>query len=237
METYTIPYTIKRKILFDNLFSIIIGIGLIAGTVSLKFFVIEKYIDDTTIQNIFNVCMCGITFIGTIFLIVLPAVALISGTSEKKTEKFMRKNQITTEMLSEDFTKAKTFGKVKIGHFFTYFKANFEYNIIPNKDILWVYKRTKAYKQKRVNRSLNGDIKNERYLMSERYTYSVILRLYTGKKYTVSCSGKKSAEDIIKYYEYFSHILLGEDRENKRQYEKKRKEILEKIKENNMKKE
>ena len=42
METYTIPYTIKRKILFDNLFSIIIGIGLIAGTVSLKFFVIEK---------------------------------------------------------------------------------------------------------------------------------------------------------------------------------------------------
>jgi hypothetical protein len=217
MDNFVVPLNIKKKILFNYFTTIFGGAILCIGCFIFEHFYLDKiiaYTDIVLFSNAFRVAMlCSL-----LFLVILPAILLIVRKDERKIEKSMKNFNLTDNMLSFDYDKAVSVGKIKIGEKCSYFKSMYSFTVLPHKEVAWVYVSTTVKKNKKVARSLDGDVLHEKYTMSENYQYTVVMQTITRKIYRVNCGKQKTAHDIINYFSKMDHVLLGEGKEQKKEY-------------------
>lgn len=231
MQNHNIPANIKRKILFSNIFQIVLGAIFASAMFVLKQFVIENYIDNKSVLQMFDTGLLISIGATVLFLIIIPAVVLLSGIESKRIKQIMQQSGIGERELSIDFDNTKPMGKLKVGDLCAYCRSGYFFTVIPKQHILWVEKNMRVNKQKRVNRAMDGTIKNERYTISERKRYVVTIHTLQGRAIVINCSLEKYADAIVQHFSVYNHILFGTGSEFRREYKKLRKEKLDELKE------
>ena len=217
MNSYIVPINIKKKIKFNYLTTILAGVIVCVGCFLFERFGLENIVssNDTTL---FSYAFYVAILCSAIFLIAFPVILLLTRKDEREIEKVMSKFGITEKALSFDYDKAISVSKIKIGDRCSYYKSMYSLKVLPHEDVAWVYIRTTIKKNKKVARSLDGDVRHEKYTMSENYQYSVVLRTLSKRSVTVNCAKQKTAHDIIDHFSKMEHILIGEGKEQKREY-------------------
>ena len=195
------------------------------GMLALKETVI-KGIDDPSILKMFDMGILISIICTGIFLSVIPTIVLISSTEIKRIKKVMQKSKISERELSIDFDNTKPMGKIKAGDLCVYYKSGYLFTVIPKKHILWISKETKINKQKRVNRAMDGTIKNERYTISEKRRHIVTIHTLYGKAICINCSLEKTADAIIQHFSTYNHIIFGTGPEYKKAYKELKKKMI-----------
>lgn len=225
-ETYNIPEKLKRKIILNNLKTIVFGTFLMILFLYFRFFALNQIIEDQT--ELFSAILyVGISIIG-IFLIIYPLILLILQTDYKKIAKEMKDCRINVRDLDFDFQNAKAFGKIKCGELCTYYSNLYHYYAIPNKHILWVYETQKVRKLKKVVKYKSGAIEREEYQITSRTLYYATLKTLDKRTINVPCNKEKTVDEIVKHYKKMGHILFDNTPENKKQYL----ELIKQFKEN-----
>jgi hypothetical protein len=155
-------------------------------------------------QNIINM----LTIINILFfvLFLLPVLYfLIFKKYEKYINEAIKRFGFTDEDILYEYNNSEKFGKIRIGKNFTFlFKNNYCF-VIPNNDVLWVYKHKKTNTTIKVNKKTGRKIEKIR---GAEY-YSCIIK--TIERRTIKVPFKKHLliDEILKTYSKYPHILLG----------------------------
>ncbi len=224
---YQVPDKIKHNIFISNLATAIVSGLVTLGVLYVQFFVLQRVEVDASLSTIFSWLLWGIAIISFLFLFCPALIALIFKNQYRHIEKQMEKYQISTDAMASDYDNAEKMASVKIGAICTYFKQNGKLCIIPNANIVMVYKKINGHKQKRVARSYDGTVLHEKYVMGENYTYYVVLKQFKGRSYKVRCRGPLMADKIVHYYAENGDVILGNSPDCWRAYKKRCKELRE----------
>ena len=217
MDIYTVPTKIKNKIRANYLTTIIGGLIICIGSLLFERFGLGKMVSSSD-TSVFSNAFYLVIICALIFLIIIPLVFLFTKKDEKDIISLMKKFDITEKVLSFDYDKSVSVSKMRIGERCSYYKSFYFFKVLPHEDVAWVYLKTTIKKDKKVARNLDGTVRHEKYTMSENYRYSVVFRTLTKKTVQVHCDKQKTAHDIIDHFSKIDHILIGEGKEQKKEY-------------------
>ena len=152
-------------------------------------------IGDDVIHGEKKTNILGITGIGVFLLLIVIfiLIKMLKNSPKKLIGQYMEKHSgVTMEQLESDFEGAENVNKVWIGKKWT-FSSKMEGFLLDNREVVWVHTETV-----RSGRSVN---------------FYVWWNLIDGSAKSVSLSSEKSCKEVMEKYNWFDHILVGNNPE------------------------
>ena len=224
---YNLPDKIKRHFFIHNLVSAIFGFVITIAVLYVQFFVLEKLTVDPAVSIIFSFMLWVIAGFAFLFMFIPSVFSLIFKNYHKRIERKMKKYNITTECLERDYDSAEKVGGVRLGAVCTYAKQRGRLLVIPKSTVLMVYQKVYGHKQKKVGRTLDGVVLDEKSTINEHYTYTVILRDIDSRSYRIRCNGPRMANTIIQHYASSGSFIIGNSPASQKEYRRRRKAMKE----------
>lgn len=131
--------------------------------------------------------------------LTIVIINLATGSSYKKVKKFIAKNGLNEEEVSNDFASASRIDNVYVGTKYTYFVTGTKWELCKNEDLVWAYyyRRTGKYAVSRINA----------YHYDKKVTY-------------INCS-QGTAESVLRCYDsIFPKVIVGYSDDLEREFRK-----------------
>ena len=212
-----IPPKIKRKIVSNNIGMIIIGVIICIASMIAKFKLVDMIATEDN-AKLFDMAFLICAGLSAIFLVIIPIIALATGYEFIKVKRCIADSGISGKQIAFDYDNSKPVGKIRAGELCIYYRTMYSFHIVPIAQIGLVYKQEKISKQKKISRYRDGTIKNENYVISYKHTYNVVIKTLRGKTVTINCKTSKAADDIVRDFSRYTHIVFGEGKEALKAY-------------------
>ena len=212
-----IPPKIKRKITSNNIGMILIGAIICIASLVAKFKLVDMIAEGDN-ARLFDMAFLICAGLSAIFLVAIPIIALVTGYEFIKVKRAITDSGLSGKQIAFDYDNSKPVGRIRVGELCIYYRTMYSFQIVPIAQIGLVYKHEKINKQKKVSRYRDGSIKNENYVISYKHTYNVVIKTLRGKTITINCKTSKAADDIIRDFNRYSHIVFGSSKEALKAY-------------------
>jgi hypothetical protein len=157
-----------------------------------------------------------------IYLVLIPLWRLIARPWNQALEKAESIYEITDRDAYIEYKTAEHIGKIIIGQHFTFIKQIIKFDIIPNCNIIWIYKKNTTKTLTKTTYTSKRKLDE----LSRRERYSVVIRTINKKEYIVPVYKEEYADSIVDSYAHELHVLLGYDNEYMKLYKYHFKDFL-----------
>jgi hypothetical protein len=201
---------IKKELIFDIFLGFIFIVIVLLASYYFNSYLFDK---TKTSTNFFVSATYVVTFVLGAVFILYPVIQLLYFFIKGGNKIIEKQYQISDKELLEDYKSATGDGRLRSSVEFSYYKAWDKTIIIPNKDIVWAYKKKLTKTITSVN---HNNVKlNE---LSKRVRYSLVIKTETKKSYEVSFYTEDAVNNILSFYRHVPTMVVGYSDDYKKLY-------------------